>query len=131
MNSITKILVGILSIIGVKVKAMEIGDSVKLYGGYDYEPAWLVNGDHKIVTVLKFIPGQYSEPAAVVKLAAPITVDSATGDILVLEIRHQGAKWLKESIVHIELCNFIPDDTRWQDRKQGLWAGAAASYAVQ
>jgi hypothetical protein len=131
MNLIARFIAGIISIIGVQVSAMEIGDSVKLYGGYDYDPKWLANGDHQIAKVIKFIPGQNSEPAAVVKLTAPITVDSVTGDILVLELRHQGAKWLKEGIVHIELCDFMPDDIRWQDRKQGLWAEAAASYAVQ
>jgi len=131
MKLFTKLVAGMLSIVGVQVSSMEIGDSVKLYGGYDYEPKWLQNGDHQIGEVIKFIPGQNSEPAAVIKLGAPITVDSVTGDILVLELRHQGAKWGKEGIVHIELCDFMPDDVRWQDRKQGLWAEAAASYAVQ
>jgi len=110
---------------------MRVGDTVKLFGGYDYEPDWLDGEDHQLAKVIKFIPGQSSEQAAVVKLSQPITVDSVIGEILVLELRHKGAKWFKNGTVHIELCDFLPDDTRWQDRKQGLWVEAAASYAVR
>ena len=117
--------------IAVQFSAMKVGDTIKLYGGYDYEPEWLGKKDHQLATVIKFIPGQDSEPAAVVKLSQPITVESVTGEILVLELRHEGAKWFKKGTVHIELCNIIPDAVRWQDRKQGLWVEAAASYAVQ
>ena len=126
-----KFLAKLPSTIAVKISAMEVGDTVKLYGGYDYEPKWLGKEDHRLATVLKFIPGQDTEPAAVVKLSQPITVDSVTGEVLVLELRHEGTKWFKKGTVHIELCNFIPEDIRWQDRKQGLWVEAAASYAVQ
>ena len=110
---------------------MKAGNTVKLSGGYDCEPAWLPHVEHVIGEVIKFIPGQNSEPAAVIKLPSPITVESCTGNILVLELRHEGAKWVEEGVVHIELCDFMPDDIRWQDRKQGLWVEAAASYAVQ
>ncbi|WP_028762909.1 hypothetical protein [Shewanella colwelliana] len=110
---------------------MKIGNSVKLSGGYDYEPKWLPYDEHVIGEVIKFIPGQNSELAAVIKLPKSITVDSTTGNILVLELRHEGAKWVEEGIVHLELCDFMPDDIRWQDRRQGLWAEAAASYVVQ
>ena len=117
--------------IAVQISGMKVGDTIKLYGGYDYEPEWLGKGGHQLATVIKFIPGQDSEPAAVVKLSQPIAVDSVTGEVLVLELRHEGAKWLKKGTVHIELCNFMPEDTRWQDRRQGLWVEAAASYAVR
>ena len=126
-----KFLAKLPSTIAVQFSAMKVGDIVKLYGGYDYDPKWLGKEDHRLATVLKFIPGQNSEPAAVVKLSQPIAVDSVTGEVLVLELRHEGAKWFKKGTVHIELCNFIPEDIRWQDRKQGLWVEAAASYAVQ
>lgn len=65
-----------------------------------------------------------------VVLDEEITAKGTTGHVLVLELRHVGAEWGSEGIVHVELCDFFPDPVRWQDRKQGTWVEAAASYSL-
>ena len=81
---------------------------------------------------MSFIPGQNKKPAVVAKLDHPITVENITGDIVVLELRYEGANWgKKHETVHVELCNFDPEPKEWKDRKQGLWVESHASFDKQ
>ena len=91
-------------------------------------PRWLCGKDEHLGTLVRFMPGQNQEGAAVVRLDAAITVDGITGDILVLELRYVGAHWTKHDIVHLELCDFDPEPKPWKDRKQGKWIESHASY---
>ena len=79
-------------------------------------------------SVISFIPRQNDTHAAVVQLSEPIEFENVTGDILVLEPRYVGATWKSLGIVHVELCDFLPEPTRWQDRRKGKWAESHATY---
>ncbi len=100
---------------------MKEGQRVKLSGGYDMDPKYLSGKDYLTGYFIKFIPGQNGKKAAVIKLDEPILIENYIGEICVLELRYVGSQWGKENICHIELCNFIPDDIKWNDRKQGKW----------
>ena len=106
------------------------GCSVKLYGGYDFEPEWIAGKKFVSGKVDKFIPGQNSSPAMVVELDMPLTAKGATGNIVIVELRFVGAQWKGEQTVHIELCNFIPENKSWKNRRQGTWIESHASVAV-
>jgi len=107
---------------------LQTGDRVRLSGGYDMDPAWLSGKAHVDGTVAGFIPGQNVTPAAVIKLDAPITALGAAGDTLVLELRYVGADWAPTGTVHVELCDFMPDLKRWQERRQGKWVESHGTY---
>jgi hypothetical protein len=107
---------------------LKVGDRIRLSGGYDMEPKWLGGKECYLGTVVEFIPGQSRPPAAVVKLDDAITFDDISGDIVVLELRYVGAKWLKKEYVHVELCNFEPEAAPWKFRKQGKWVESHATY---
>jgi len=92
------------------------------------DPKWLNNKQHHTGVVKAFIPGQNDSPAAVVELDEHITFDEIKGNIIVLELRYVGAKWKKSQIVHVELCDFVPEEKTWKDRKQGKWVESHASY---
>ncbi len=109
---------------------MNIGDRVSLWGGYDMHPAGLAGGTGYTGEMIAFIPGQNDEPAAVVRLDQRITVEGAEGQIVVLELRYVGQKWESRGTVHIELCDFVPEPKRWQDRRQGKWVESHARYEV-
>lgn len=109
-------------------QALAVGDRLCLSGGYDYEPRWLPYGQNYLGTIVAFIPGQNAEPAAVVKLDTPITVDQVTGEILVLELRYTGATWQETETVHVELCSFAPEPKPWRHREQGKWVESHATY---
>ncbi len=109
-------------------QALAVGDRLGLSGGYDYEPRWLPHGHHYLGTLIAFIPGQNSTPAAVVKLDTPITVDEVTGDMVVLELRYAGATWKETETVHVELCAFVPEPKPWQHRAKGKWVESHATY---
>ncbi len=113
-------------------RPLQVGDKIELSGGYDYDPIYLKRplATHRSGTVIKFIKGQNKEPAAVVKLDHKISGEKITGDIVVLQLRHAGQTWQEPTPVHIELCDFMPEDKAWKDRKQGEWVEAAASVKL-
>ena len=99
---------------------MNIGDRVFLSEGHQIPPEWLSGGDGYYGTIEKFIPGQNDTPAAVVRFEHSVVTGGMAGDYAVLELRYEGATWSsRKRIVHVELCDFVPDDIRWQDRRQG------------
>ena len=109
-------------------QSLHVGDRMRLSGGYDYEPRWLPYGQSYLGTVVAFIPGQNSQPAAVVKLDRSITVDGVTGEMLVLELRYSGASWQETETVHVELCPFVPESKAWGEREKGKWVESHATY---
>ena len=112
------------------LQPLTVNSKVRLSGGYDYQPKWL--GEKPFISgfVLKFIPGQNSEQAAVIQLNESLTVDEITGNICVLELRYVGATWTDDIVCHVELCNFLPEDKTWKDRRQGIWVESHASCRI-
>ena len=110
---------------------IKIGSEIKLLGGYESDPKWLNGKESYSGQVVTIIPGHNKEPSLVVKLNDTITFESYEGNYVVLELRHEGAKWINKGIVHIELYNSIPEDNQWQKRNKGTRVEAAASYEIQ
>jgi hypothetical protein len=106
---------------------LTVGNRIWLHGGYDMEPKWLGREKGYFGRVISFIPGQNDTPAVVVKLEKPITVNNLTGDVVVLELRYVGAEWKNQATVHIELCAFMPEPKRWQEREGGIWIESHAT----
>ena len=111
---------------------LHIADRVRVHGGYDYDPEFLKNPPDKARTgvVVKFIPTPSGKGAAVVKLDFPITCKGVTGDHFVLSLRQEGQTWTTKGPVHLELCDFLPEDKLFEDRKQGLWVESHAAIEV-
>jgi hypothetical protein len=107
---------------------LQVGDRVQLSGGYDAGSTWLADKEAIYGRDAKFIPGQNTEPAALIKLDEPLTGDGVTGDFIVLELRYAETKWGPTETVHVELCDFEPEEKRWQDRQQGEWVESHATY---
>lgn len=111
------------------IKPLQLGDRIELSGGYDWDPIYLRKPPSKrrVGTIVQFIKGQSEQPATVVKLDEIIWGEKITGDIVILELRYVGQTWMEHSPVHIELCNFMPEDKPWKDRRKGEWIEAAAT----
>ena len=107
---------------------LQLGDRLELSGGYDPGSMWLSEKDAVYGTVAKFIPGQNIPPAALIKLDEPLLTEGVTGEFVVLELRYRGAEWSQTETVHVELCDFEPEQARWQDRRQGKWVESHATY---
>ena len=107
---------------------LKIGDRLEIGGGYDMEPQWLHGKGHYTGSVKAFIPGQNDTPAAVIELDEEAVFEKWIGRYLVLELRYVDAKWNEEGTVHVELCDFEPEEKSWQERKQGKWVESHASY---
>jgi hypothetical protein len=111
-------------------KGLRKGDRVRLYGGYEMEPKWLGGKDAHFGRCLGFIRGQNKQLAAVIELDEEVTFGNRAGTIVVLELRYAGARWGKKEIVHLELCDFMPEDKAWDERKQGEWIESHAICQV-
>lgn len=71
---------------------VQVGDRVRLSGGYDMEPKWLDEKQERTGGVVRFIPGQNKVEAAVVELDSPMSFEGLTGKTLVLELRYTGSQ---------------------------------------
>ncbi len=109
---------------------LQKGDRVFVFGGYFMTPAWLDGKEGYAGTVERFIPGQNEIPAAVIRTDEKVIAEGISGDVLVLSLRYADVLWQFGAIVHVELCDFEPDSTRWQDRRQGKWVEGAASIRL-
>ena len=113
---------------------LQVGDKIILFGGYNRDPLNLRNppAENRIGMVVQFIKEQNKTPAAVVKLDYQISGDKITGDILIIEPRYVDQDWQDNGLspVHIELCDFLPENEEWKFRKQGEWVEAAASWKI-
>lgn len=107
---------------------LAVNDRIWISGGYEMAPEWLGGRNGYFGTVKSFIHGQNDTSAAVVILDEKITAKNVTGDILVMELRWVGAKWGDCGVVHLELCNTLPENKPWKERKQGKWIESHASY---
>lgn len=113
-----------------------VGDRISVAGGYYEPPAWLQGLPAVAGRVLKWIPGQNTQPACVVALDEPIVtwdpksqrVTGAIGAYLVLELRHCGREWDEEGVVHVEICEEEPESISFWDRRCGTWTESHASY---
>jgi hypothetical protein len=106
------------------------GDEVVVSGGYDPSPEWLNGESGYSGELIRFIPGQNEQPAAVIHTHNPVEVQGVRGRYLVLELRYTGASWQSGQVVHIELCDFEPPAIRWQERRQGAWVESHATIEV-
>ncbi len=113
-----------------KKQRLEVRNRVYLSGGYSVNAVWLGGGEGYSGEVIAFIPGKNEKSAAVVKVDSPIEANEMSGNIVVLELRFVGADWSESEVVNVELCDFMPEAKRWQDRKQGLWVESHADYKI-
>ena len=88
-----------------------IGDKLKLSGGYDY-CQWLCGRDHYIGTVIDYI-NRNNNTYIIVKVENMIKFEDKVGDILVLNLRYEGANWSGfgdgDERIGIGLCSNISE----------------------
>lgn len=111
---------------------------IEVSGGYDHEPQWLAGRDSVSGIVHDWIAGQNETLACVVLLDEPLTATgddggvrvTKTGSFLVLQLRYVGQEWDPTGTVHVELCDFSPQDVPWEERTRGVWVESHATYRV-
>ena len=85
--------------------------------------------------VISFIPGYEPETlAAVVKLDSPLSHDGITGDIVVMELRYEGATWESGAppgaqTVGLDLYTEIPERSMAGEHPSNGWT-SLESHAV-
>jgi len=118
---------------------VDVGDRVRVGGGYDQRPEWLTaSPDGYEGTVVAFIPGHNDPPAAVIALDEELVLPSGAGAVsgsavrgryLVLELGHVGTDWTTPTPrVHVELCDAQPEDLPSAERRHGAWVESHATY---
>ena len=110
--------------------SLTIGDRLQISGGYEPNPGWLSGRALIRGTLTEFIPGQNGSPAVVVQLDEPISGETTSGAVVVLQLRYADAKWEQTETVHVELCDFVPEPKVWKDRRQGEWVESHATYQL-
>jgi hypothetical protein len=108
------------------------GQRVRVFGGYDTNPAWLRDDPDGYEGVVSgFIPGRNELPAAVIVLDQPLFAGGIEGAFVVLEQALEGNAWGQSSPrIHVELCDFTPESGLWQERRRGAWIESHATFEV-
>lgn len=109
---------------------MRAGDRVRLYGGYDAPVPWLGGKEERTGTCIGFLSEEDKRTTAVVELDEPVACKGTTGKHVLLRLRYVGARWAKREIVHVELCDFLPDERTHKEKKRGVWVESHSNYAV-
>jgi len=120
------------------VNQVNVGDRLRVSGGYDMEPEWLAGLSAVQGLVVKWIPSGNAAPACVLELDVALTAtgllrsrrETVTGTHLVLAQRYAEAPWTHTGTVHVELCDFVPDDQPWGARRAGAWVESHATYLI-
>lgn len=115
---------------------VEIGDRLKVTGGYEYDPNWLKGKDGCVGTVIRFLwEGDDRRKKLVLDLGEDFTTCEFKGRYLILFLRDSGDHWEDEGVVHVVVGNSIPKDVESigvaADPSSGFkWVEAAASYKI-
>jgi hypothetical protein len=100
------------------------GARVRIWGGYDTDPKWLVEFGSRagvLGTVVRFLVVPHStHREAVVQLDQPVLSDGVIGCHLVLRLRNAGSAWESGETVSIELCDFEPNMRFMRHRSRGV-----------
>lgn len=110
------------------MRPLDVGDRLRLSGGYQFEPAWLAGTSHRDAAIIAFYNEAADRRAAIVKFDECLKVEAGVGEFAVLRLRYVGAQWTDEGYVHIELCDFMPELKPDADRRQGILIETHASY---
>jgi hypothetical protein len=115
---------------------VEIGDRLKVTGGYEYDPNWLKGKEGCIGTVIRFLwEGDDRRKKLVLDLGEEFTTCEFKGRYLILFLRGDEDHWEDEGVVYVVVGNSIPKDVESigvaADPKTGFkWVEAAASYKI-
>jgi hypothetical protein len=110
------------------LRTLCVGDRIRISGGY-WDAPWLDGRKFIDGTVAAFLPIVGDTQHLVVELDSEIASDLGRGRVAVLHLRYVGASWSNTGIVHVELCDFLPERTASTNRRKGNWVESHASYA--
>ncbi|HEX8169273.1 MAG TPA: hypothetical protein VF824_01895 [Thermoanaerobaculia bacterium] len=118
-------------------RPLQVGDRIRISGGYDSPPLWLGGREYVDGSVVQF---RTTDPAAksvsaVVKLDSPITTRGFASDVVMMHLRFVNARWGQHETVHLELVSSPPaagqefNGETGYDARDG-WIESHAGYRV-
>ena len=112
-------------------RELEVGDRVRVSGGYGMDPPWLAGGHGYTGEVVAFMPGENAPLSALVLLDEELMIPNALGRWAVLSLDHQGATWAESRPrVHVEICDSRPSIVAPRFRVPGIRVESHATYDV-
>lgn len=111
------------------MERLQVGDRIKLFGGYDIFPRWLRNRNHYFATVLGFFDNQIKGRVGDERLSASIEFEEElefeglTGRFGYIMGRWENQQWLRSGIVHVYLTDIkivestqiTEENSRWME----------------
>jgi hypothetical protein len=108
---------------------LQVGDRIRLFGGYDPYPRWLPDKDHHFATVLGFIDNEIKgrvddeRLSAIIEFDEELEFEGLTGRFGYIMGRWEKQQWLRSRIVHVHLTDIkiveakqiTEDNSRWME----------------
>ncbi len=115
---------------------LSVGDRIRLFGGYDYEPEWLHDRPEHFAKVLSFfdngIEGRdsHSRLSASIEFEQPIEYKGLTGRFGFMMGRWEGQTWDPTGVVHLHLSAQVVGSASDVAAVEYVWLESHASYEV-
>jgi len=115
---------------------LQVGDRIKLFGGYDMHPRWMGDKNHYVATVLGFFDNEIEGRVDDERLSASIEFDEElefeglTGKFGYIMGRWEKQQWLSSGIVHVHLTNVKIAEAKQITEENSRWMESHARYEV-
>ncbi len=116
------------------MEKLEIGDRIKLSGGYDNNPLWLKGGSGYNAKVTGFFDNETegrrddSRISASIEFDKEIEYEGIKGKYGFILGRWEGQKWEKSGTVHCHICSVPISKASDITKENTVWAESHAHY---
>jgi hypothetical protein len=118
-----------------RIIAMNIGDKLRLSGGYDMNPRWLQARNEYYATVVAFLENNKKSSSteklsALIEFDEFVTFEGMTGKFGLLDLRYVGQAWENSGSVHVFLLKEKINSIQARNEETSRWMESHATYEV-
>ena len=113
---------------------LQVGDRIKLFGGYDMNPLWLFGGEGYTAKVLSFFDNYIngsendSRMSISIEFDEPLTLKGLTGKYGFIMGRWEDQKWEDVGVVHVHITTNKISKASDITEENSRWVESHASY---
>lgn len=118
------------------MERLQVGDRIKLFGGYEMYPLWMRDKEYYFATVLGLFDNEIEGRVGDERLSATIEFDEEIefeglkGKYGYIMGRWEKQQWLRSGTVHVHLTDVRIDEAAQITKENSRWMESHARYEV-
>jgi hypothetical protein len=119
-----------------RILPVNIGDRLRLSGGYDMNPQWLQGRNEYYARVVAFLENNKKRPSlserksTLIEFDEPIEFEDLAGKFGLLDLRHVGQVWENTGSVQVFLLKEKINSIEERNQESSRWMESHATYEV-